>query len=71
MKIINTMWFTPWGSYDIIGIVIGLDEQTGEKKAYIGFGNRLNQELDAKHIAKTGAKLTKETLAELTKWLED
>ena len=57
MKIIDAIWFTEMGSQRPIGIVIGEDEHTGKKKAYIGtaFGN--DKGADAAHIAATGAKL--------------
>lgn len=72
MKIINSIWFTQMGrEYLLIGIVVGRDEITKQKKLYIGVSCGLDQKADEKYIAETGAKLTKGMLAELTKWLED
>lgn len=62
MKILDTIWFTEMGSLRPIGIVIGEDEITGERKAYIGVGNGESEERDSKSIAGTGAKFHLETL---------
>lgn len=56
MKIFNAIWFTEMGSLRPIGIVIGEDEMTGERRAYIGVGNGEDEERDSKSIAGTGAK---------------
>ena len=61
MKIIDSLWFTSLGILGgCIGIVLGEDEVTGEKKAYIGTAVGDNQERDERHIAMNGAKFTPE-----------
>ena len=55
MKINDVFWFTP-ATGECIGIVYGTDDVTGERKAYIGVGNGINEEEDIALIAKTGAK---------------
>ena len=62
MKILSSIWFTSMGSLRPVGIVIGKDEITKEKKAYIGTGMGLNEKDDEKMIAAKGAKLNIETL---------
>lgn len=52
MKIIGSVWFTAVNS---IGIVLGEDELTKERKAYIEVASGLNEKADAEHIAKHGA----------------
>lgn len=56
MKITSTIWFTQAPRPQTIGIVFGIDEITGEAKAYIGTGEGLDEEFDADHISKFGAK---------------
>lgn len=68
MKILKTIWFTQMISPQTIGIVIGEDEKTGERKAFIGAGHGVNEKEDAVFISSYGAKvhLTQaEELAEL------
>lgn len=62
MKVNNATWFTQMGNTSCIGIVFGTDENTGEEKTYIGCGDGFDEQADMKHIANTGAKLTKEDL---------
>ena len=71
MKILDRIWFTQMGNPKPIGIIVTQDKITGEKKAWIGLGYGQVQSRDEKYIAQTGASLTKATLTELTKWLED
>lgn len=61
MKITDTLWFSPGNIATlpiIIGIVLGVDEVTGEKKAYIGNVVPTTPENDIKHIAEYGAPFT-------------
>ena len=58
MKIINAFWFTECGSTRPIGIIIGEDDITKERKAYIGSGYGFDEGVDAGHIAEMGAKFT-------------
>lgn len=63
MKILRDYWFSGLGP--LIGIVAGVDDVTGEGKAYIGVGQGIDQEADAKYVAKTGAKLPLAILDEI------
>lgn len=56
MKILTATWFTGSGM-KLIGVVIGIDEITNERKAYVGTASGLDEGLDAQHIASHGAKL--------------
>ena len=56
MKIINAVWFSEGGSNRIIGVVFGVDEITGEYKAYIGTGIGFDEGTDADLIATHGSK---------------
>ena len=55
MKILSTHWFTPMGG-SLIGIVTTEDEITGDRQAYIGTADGDEEDIDADHIARTGAK---------------
>jgi len=63
MKIIDDIWFTSFMAN--IGIVIGEDEVTGERKAYIGVGDGFHLEVDRQMIATHGAKLSPEIAARI------
>ncbi len=65
MKILETIWFT--GMYGFVGIVLGEDNITGERKAYIGVHNGVDEDSDRALIANGGAHLTKEIAAQLLK----
>jgi hypothetical protein len=69
MKITNTAWYNTNQSH-MIGIVMGLDEVTGEPKAYIGLGDGVDEQADINHIASNGAKLTKEMVKNISKHFE-
>lgn len=56
MKIIDDIWFTNFQG--IVGIVIGEDEATGERKAYVGIGSGVSVEHDVQIIALLGCPLT-------------
>lgn len=62
MKITDTLWFSPWDICTLptimIGVVLGVDEITGEKKAYIGAVIPTTEELDSKMIVENGAPFT-------------
>lgn len=51
-KIVGTTWFT--SGRDCIGIV-AIDDKYDGLKFYIGNGNGLNEETDARHIADWGS----------------
>ena len=57
MKIVDAIWFTEMSSIRPIGIVISVDEQTGNTKAYIGTAIGNDEGVDALHIVTTGATL--------------
>jgi hypothetical protein len=69
MKIKETFWFTEMGSTRPIGIVIGVDERTGEPKAYIGTAFGSHEGEDVQHIASKGAKLSPSTAKLIAKAL--
>ena len=58
-------WFT--GIFGTIGIVVGKDEVTGKKKAYIGLGGGADENADIEHIARTGSPVDSRFLAEIQK----
>lgn len=70
MKITNAIWFTQMGG-PLIGIVIGEDSHSGEKKVYIGTASGIDEEEDSKHIASRGAKFHACTAVELYNILLD
>lgn len=56
MKITETLWFT--GANSLVGIVLGEDGITGERKAYIGAHYGRDEASDSKLIAEYGARIT-------------
>lgn len=68
MKILNSIWFTEFGTYIPIGIVV-VENEVGKCKTYVGTGHGISQQEDEKKIAETGAKLRPEMLAALGHWL--
>lgn len=69
MEIKQAIWFTPGGQSQCIGIVIGEDEKTHEKKAYIGLGQGHDEQSDIRHILDWGAKVSREILEQMLKAL--
>lgn len=57
MKIIETLWFS--SMYGFIGIVLGEDAISGERKAYIGPHRGQDEKVDQEFIASGGAKFTR------------
>ncbi len=55
MELIDVVWFS---GERLIGVVIGEDEFTGEKKAYIVTGAGISAEQDSKHILDHGVPFT-------------
>lgn len=70
MRITRTFWFTQSGG-PCIGIVIGEDENTGEKKAYVGTADGIDEELDAKSISRYGGKLNEHTVQQIAAALSE
>ena len=58
MTPIKSTWFTQMTSIKIIGIVAGLNEETGEVKTYIGIADGYNEEQDAQLILNTGTEIS-------------
>jgi len=69
MKIICSIWFTGFGIFGCIGIVLGEDEITGQRKAYIGNGLNLGELLDEQRIVATGSKLPVDMVERIAAWL--
>ena len=71
MKNVEAIWFTEMGSTLPIGIVIGVDEVTGEPKAYIGtaYGNDGGE--DIKRITAGGAKLSLAIVKDIVRRLNE
>jgi hypothetical protein len=67
MKITDNIWFVSFQG--VVGIVIGEDEVTGERKAYIGIGSGVSIEHDMQMIALDGCKLTPEIAAHVADML--
>jgi hypothetical protein len=70
MKIINKWWFSEMGTMRPIGIVVGEDKITGERKAYIGTASGEDEDDDTNHISKCGAKLMPRSLEEILRALK-
>ena len=70
MKILDAIWFNEMGKKEPIGIVIGEDEITGEKKAYIGVGAGFEEGSDVISISERGAKVSPQILKFILKKLE-
>jgi hypothetical protein len=68
MKIIATHWFTEMGG--CLGIVVGEDEITGERKAYIGSGDGFSENADAQKILQRGGKFYPAVAARIIAELE-
>ncbi len=65
MKIMEVLWFT--GMYGNIGIVLGEDSTTEERKAYIGVHRGQHEASDQEMIVAGGSKLTREHAARILK----
>lgn len=69
MKIEKSVWFSGFNIPGYIGIVMGVDETTGRKKAYMGFGTGSNEKYDEKVIAETGSPVNACVLQEVVNYL--
>lgn len=56
-KILSSLWFNEMGRVGCIGIVT-VENELGERKAYVGIGSGFDEAADARHIAEYGGKLT-------------
>ena len=70
MKIVKSVWFSGSSIPGIIGIVMGADELTGKRKAYMGFGAGANAEFDEKIIAENGSPVNAAVLQEVIDYLK-
>ena len=55
LKVLDAVWYTQMGG-PVIGIVMCEEIATGNKKSYIGTGDGISAESDARSIAMYGAK---------------
>jgi|SRR6185503_1862871 len=69
MTILKAHWFTD--TRGCFGVVVGVDENTGKKKAYIGHAQGISEDADTKFIAEQGSKLTLEGLKAILADLEE
>ena len=69
MKIIDSIWFTGMRVLGVVGIVLGEDEVTGKRKAYIGNAPGLNVDVDTHYIAEYGVPLTPEIAQSISNFL--
>jgi len=60
MRVTDTIWFT--GIYGSVGIVLGVDDVTGDHKAYIGAGVGDSDESDTETIKDHGNPLNLDTV---------
>ncbi len=71
MKIQKTVWFSGLNIPGLIGIVMGVDEVTGKKRAYMGFGDGSSEKFDEKVIAATGSPVNVAVLQEVIDYLKE
>ena len=69
MKIERTIWFSGLNIPGLVGIVMGVDEVTGKKKAYMGFGTGSSERFDEKAIAMNGSPVNIAVLQEVIDYL--
>ena len=68
MKVIDTIWFG--NITGCAGIVIAEDDNTGERKAYLGVGRGENEKVDINRILQYGTKLSAQQLRVIVSQLE-
>jgi hypothetical protein len=71
MKITDSIWFTSFGWIGCIGIVMGEDDVTRKRKAYIGVGLGVNEAFDERLIVQNGAKFPAEIAERIAAWLKE
>ncbi len=59
MKIIETLWFNSFGG--TVGIVIVEEDNTKDRKAYIGSASGTNESADTDHIINFGLPFSLDT----------
>jgi len=70
MKIEKTVWFSGLNIPGVVGIVMGVDETTGKKRAYLGLGSGANEKGDEKLIAASGSPVNIAVLQEVIDYLK-
>jgi len=63
MKVIDTLWFT--NMKGTVGIVILEEDVTGDRKAYIGVVDGLNEQTDREALLAWGNKFSLDTVLRL------
>lgn len=71
MKNVQSFWFNSMGLIGCVGIVLGEDEVTGQRKAYIGVGLGINELFDERIVAESGAKFPAEMAERIAIWLNE
>ncbi len=69
MKTIDAIWFTTVGG--TVGIVVGEDEVTRNRKAYIGVVSGLCEEVDTEHIRQFGSPVSLSIMRKIVKLMEE
>ena len=69
MKIIETLWFNSFGG--TVGIVVGEEDITKDRKAYIGPASGLNEKEDTDHIISFGLPFSLDTAKRIVRLLEE
>ncbi len=68
MKVIETLWFT--NKDGCIGIVIGEEDITGDRKAYIGPASGTDEKADNEQILAWGNKFSLDTAKRILYFLK-
>lgn len=68
MRVLETLWFT--GINGCIGIVVGEEDVTGDRKAYIGVASGANEKADQESILGLGNKFTYDIVQRLDYYLK-
>ena len=63
MKIIETLWFNSFGG--TVGIVVGEEDTTKDRKAYIGPASGAHEGADTDHIISFGLPFSLDTAKRL------
>ena len=68
MKIIETLWFNSFGG--TVGIVVGEEDTTKDRKAYIGSASGLDEKADTDHIVNFGLPFSFATAERIVRLLQ-
>ena len=69
MKILESFWFS--GEFGCIGIVVGEDTLTKERKAYIHTCSGVSEEGDSNHILETGSPVMEYQVSRIAELLKE